>query len=79
MCLIRTTWVQRIKAASERFIETEKLKREKAYQGSRGTAALQRSPMKSYPFNQTFSLQALFTFLFQHHAVHSFVHKNQVY
>ncbi|XP_062857887.1 intersectin-2a [Trichomycterus rosablanca] len=28
----RTTWVQRIKAASERFIETEKLKREKAYQ-----------------------------------------------
>ncbi|KAI4882672.1 hypothetical protein NFI96_008925, partial [Prochilodus magdalenae] len=30
----RTTWVQRIKAASEHFIETEKLKREKAYQGS---------------------------------------------
>ncbi|TSO15219.1 Intersectin-2 [Bagarius yarrelli] len=29
----RTTWVQRIKAASEHFIETEKLKREKAYQG----------------------------------------------
>ncbi|TRY57085.1 hypothetical protein DNTS_023972 [Danionella cerebrum] len=28
----RTTWVQKIKAASERFIETEKLKREKAYQ-----------------------------------------------
>ncbi|XP_053087882.1 intersectin-2a isoform X3 [Pangasianodon hypophthalmus] len=28
----RTTWVQRIKAASEHFIETEKLKREKAYQ-----------------------------------------------
>ncbi|XP_060769787.1 intersectin-2a [Neoarius graeffei] len=28
----RTTWVQRIKTASEHFIETEKLKREKAYQ-----------------------------------------------
>ncbi|XP_067097402.1 intersectin-2a isoform X2 [Osmerus mordax] len=28
----RTTWVQRIKAASELFIETEKKKREKAYQ-----------------------------------------------
>uniref|UniRef100_A0A668A8E4 Intersectin 2a n=1 Tax=Myripristis murdjan TaxID=586833 RepID=A0A668A8E4_9TELE len=28
----RTTWVQRIKAASEHFIETEKKKREKAYQ-----------------------------------------------
>uniref|UniRef100_A0A8C4ZVF7 Intersectin 2a n=1 Tax=Gadus morhua TaxID=8049 RepID=A0A8C4ZVF7_GADMO len=28
----RTTWVQRIKAASEVFIETEKKKREKAYQ-----------------------------------------------
>nr|XP_055042251.1 intersectin-2a isoform X2 [Misgurnus anguillicaudatus] len=28
----RTTWVQKIKAASEHFIETEKLKREKAYQ-----------------------------------------------
>ncbi|XP_056284106.1 intersectin-2a isoform X3 [Pseudoliparis swirei] len=28
----RTTWVQKIKAASEQFIETEKKKREKAYQ-----------------------------------------------
>ncbi|XP_052390302.1 intersectin-2a isoform X1 [Carassius gibelio] len=28
----RTAWVQKIKAASEHFIETEKLKREKAYQ-----------------------------------------------
>ncbi|XP_063078267.1 intersectin-2a [Engraulis encrasicolus] len=28
----RTTWVQRIKGASEHFIETEKKKREKAYQ-----------------------------------------------
>ncbi|XP_068197871.1 intersectin-2a isoform X2 [Antennarius striatus] len=28
----RTTWVQKIKAASENFIETEKKKREKAYQ-----------------------------------------------
>ncbi|XP_070843169.1 intersectin-2a isoform X1 [Chaetodon trifascialis] len=28
----RTTWVQKIKAASEHFIETEKKKREKAYQ-----------------------------------------------
>ncbi|XP_030638806.1 intersectin-2a [Chanos chanos] len=28
----RTTWVQRIKAASEHFIETEKKRREKAYQ-----------------------------------------------
>ncbi|XP_057208018.1 intersectin-2-like [Triplophysa rosa] len=27
-----TTWVQKIKAASDHFIETEKLKREKAYQ-----------------------------------------------
>lgn len=26
-------WVQKIKAASEHFIETEKKKREKAYQG----------------------------------------------
>ena len=34
MCsCIRTTWVQRIKAASEHFIETQKKKREKAYQG----------------------------------------------
>lgn len=29
----RATWVQKIKAASEHFIETEKKKREKAYQG----------------------------------------------
>lgn len=29
----RTAWVQKIKAASEEFIETEKKKREKAYQG----------------------------------------------
>lgn len=29
----RTAWVQKIKAASEIFIETEKKKREKAYQG----------------------------------------------
>ncbi|XP_016311609.1 intersectin-2-like [Sinocyclocheilus anshuiensis] len=28
----RTTWVQKIKVASDHFIETEKLKREKAYQ-----------------------------------------------
>jgi len=32
-CVGRTTWVQKIKAASEQFIETEKKKREKAYQG----------------------------------------------
>lgn len=30
----RTMWVQKIKAASEHFIETEKKKREKAYQGN---------------------------------------------
>lgn len=30
---IRAAWVQKIKAASEHFIETEKKKREKAYQG----------------------------------------------
>ena len=30
---VRTAWVQKIKAASEQFIETEKKKREKAYQG----------------------------------------------
>ena len=29
----RTAWVQKIKAASEEFIETEKKKREKVYQG----------------------------------------------
>lgn len=29
----RTAWVQKIKAASELFIETEKKKREKAYLG----------------------------------------------
>lgn len=29
-----TAWVQKIKAASEEFIDTEKKKREKAYQGS---------------------------------------------
>lgn len=32
--LFRTMWVQKIKAASEHFIETEKKKREKAYQGN---------------------------------------------
>ena len=32
----RTAWVQKIKAASEQYIDTEKKKREKAYQGSRG-------------------------------------------
>lgn len=32
-CVGRTMWVQKIKAASEHFIETEKKKREKAYQG----------------------------------------------
>lgn len=31
----RTAWVQKIKAASEQYIDTEKKKREKAYQGSR--------------------------------------------
>uniref|UniRef100_A0A9L0S2E3 Intersectin 2 n=1 Tax=Equus caballus TaxID=9796 RepID=A0A9L0S2E3_HORSE len=31
----RTAWVQKIKAASEQYIDTEKRKREKAYQGSR--------------------------------------------
>lgn len=31
----RTMWVQKIKAASEHFIETEKKKREKAYQGNK--------------------------------------------
>lgn len=30
----RTAWVQKIKAASELFIETEKKKREKAYLGA---------------------------------------------
>lgn len=30
----RTAWVQKIKAASEQYIDTEKKKREKAYQGS---------------------------------------------
>lgn len=30
----RTAWVQKIKAASEQYIETEKRKREKAYQGT---------------------------------------------
>lgn len=34
VCVFRTAWVQKIKAASEEFIETEKKKREKAYQGS---------------------------------------------
>ena len=29
----RTAWVQKIKAASEQYIDTEKKKREKAYQG----------------------------------------------
>ncbi len=33
VCAFRTAWVQKIKAASEEFIETEKKKREKAYQG----------------------------------------------
>ena len=31
----RTVWVQKIKAASEQYIDTEMKKREKAYQGSR--------------------------------------------
>lgn len=30
----RTAWVQKIKAASEQYIDTEKKKREKAYQGT---------------------------------------------
>lgn len=30
----RTAWVQKIKAASEQYIDTEKRKREKAYQGT---------------------------------------------
>lgn len=34
VCLFRTAWVQKIKAASELFIETEKKKREKAYLGT---------------------------------------------
>lgn len=33
VCVFRTAWVQKIKVASEEFIETEKKKREKAYQG----------------------------------------------
>lgn len=33
VCVFRTAWVQKIKAASEEFFETEKKKREKAYQG----------------------------------------------
>lgn len=35
LCFPRTAWVQKIKAASEQYIDTEKKKREKAYQGSR--------------------------------------------
>lgn len=31
----RTAWVQKIKGASEQYIETEKKKREKAYQGTK--------------------------------------------
>lgn len=34
IALCRTAWVQKIKAASEQYIETEKKKREKAYQGT---------------------------------------------
>lgn len=30
----RTAWVQKIKGASEQYIETEKKKHEKAYQGA---------------------------------------------
>jgi hypothetical protein len=30
----RTAWVQKIKAASEQYIDTEKKKRERAYQGT---------------------------------------------
>lgn len=33
VCVGRTAWVQKIKAASEEFIETEKSKRERVYQG----------------------------------------------
>ena len=33
-CFPRTAWVQKIKAASEQYIDTEKRKREKAYQGT---------------------------------------------
>lgn len=33
--LCRTAWVQKIKAASELYIETEKKKREKAYLGNK--------------------------------------------
>lgn len=34
IALCSTAWVQKIKAASEQYIETEKKKREKAYQGT---------------------------------------------
>lgn len=34
LLLPRTAWVQKIKAASEQYIDTEKKKREKAYQGT---------------------------------------------
>lgn len=44
----RTAWVQKIKAASEQYIDTEKRKREKAYQGSEwypgGLEAAARGP-----------------------------------
>lgn len=33
LCFFRTAWVQKIKVASEEFIETEKKKRDKVYQG----------------------------------------------
>lgn len=36
IALCSTAWVQKIKAASEQYIETEKKKREKAYQGTCG-------------------------------------------
>lgn len=35
IALCSTAWVQKIKAASEQYIETEKKKREKAYQGTK--------------------------------------------
>lgn len=37
----RTAWVQKIKAASEQYIDTEKKKREKAYQGGNSYHSVQ--------------------------------------
>lgn len=50
-------WVQKIKAASEHFIETEKKKREKAYQGEHRLSVCVRDIVVRYMSRHTCTLK----------------------